>query len=713
MVKVRFRQSLMMIAYSLIIITLHLTASGTVYSQSIGSNLAAMLSKSGLTALPVRVSDPNQVSVEKIEVVQVIQDMNHSVPLIAGKTALVRFYLSYEADAPITVKGTLSLRKVGGGAAEDLASDKTLSIAPALNGQTLQKRKDISQSLNFVVPATKVTEGQFTLTLSVNDATSGTSLSCPTCTPNPPFAVRFISVPPLRVRLIGLRYEKRDFATGIMESLAPNDADFDMAESWIRRAYPISQLISTRAIIPIPSSTWRPTNDRACEYVNALLTRTRQGDIKGNSVHPLTHYYGIVPDGGGFMRGCAAGQPDTPNPSITASGPTGSSAFQWDKDGVYGDWYTGHEIAHTLGRKHPGKCFGQVSEDSIPQTEFIGDVGDISIGYDVGDVRLSSQLRPILLTGPPWTDMMTYCPHQWISAYTYKEILNRMLAEANLNPSGANLVAESNLETEANPSSAIAGATPLAAGPILNPSTQGSTPERTNAGTAPGSPERQDETDRFLAIVATINITKKTGELLPPLPVSKADAETAGQDVLTLPQAKLRLKDKSDNNLGEYTFLVNLTTDREKHEDQTGMANGVIPYFPQTATIELILLESGPNGEVQQTILQTLKVDKDNPKVENLSVKSLPSGPDPAGSSFPLDITWEGKNKGDDKITYNVEMSTDGGKTWVTAAVYYEGTSIKLDPQLDPAENVTEIQIKVTANDGFNSSGVTKTFKIK
>ena len=30
--------------------------------------------------------------------------------------------------------------------------------------------------------------------------------------------------------------------------------------------------------------------------------------------------------------------------------PTGSGAGGWDTDGSYGDWYGGHELAHSFGR---------------------------------------------------------------------------------------------------------------------------------------------------------------------------------------------------------------------------------------------------------------------------------------------------------------------------------------------------------------------------
>src|SRR3712207_8372674 len=53
---------------------------------------------------------------DDIEVVQAVQDLGHTVPLIAGKTTVVRVYLSTTGSAPLTVRGTLAARRAGAGA---------------------------------------------------------------------------------------------------------------------------------------------------------------------------------------------------------------------------------------------------------------------------------------------------------------------------------------------------------------------------------------------------------------------------------------------------------------------------------------------------------------------------------------------------------------------------------------------------------------------
>ena len=55
-------------------------------------------------------SDTGKVSVEYIEVIQSIQDLNHSAPLIADKTTFIRVYLNipYFADVEF-VTGRLTI----------------------------------------------------------------------------------------------------------------------------------------------------------------------------------------------------------------------------------------------------------------------------------------------------------------------------------------------------------------------------------------------------------------------------------------------------------------------------------------------------------------------------------------------------------------------------------------------------------------------------
>ena len=86
-----------------------------------------------------------------------------------------------------------------------------------------------------------------------------------------------------------------------------------------------------------------------CATVDAFLSVQKVWDLVFNtSISAASHYYAMVADNAGFMRGCAVG--------VVASGPTGTSDWGWDFDGTYGDWYGGHELGHTYGRGHANFC---------------------------------------------------------------------------------------------------------------------------------------------------------------------------------------------------------------------------------------------------------------------------------------------------------------------------------------------------------------------
>jgi hypothetical protein len=204
----------------------------------------------------------------------------------------------------------------------------------------------------------------------------------------------------------------------------PSNLDFQLLESWLGRAYPVAQVVSSRVLVTATTSS-----PFLCDDINAQVAAIRALDVAGGE-DSRTHYYGLVSDGGFFMRGCAAGIPSGPAPETVASGPTGSATWGWDFDGSYGDWYGGHELGHTFGRLHPGFC-GETQDDLTRYPYDNGQLGgsDASFaGFDVGDPV--NGLAMAALPGAVWRDVMTYCNNQWISAYTYLAVRRRLIAES-------------------------------------------------------------------------------------------------------------------------------------------------------------------------------------------------------------------------------------------------------------------------------------------
>jgi hypothetical protein len=367
-----------------------------------------------------------------LEVTQSVQSASNTVPLIAGaansfKRTFVRVYLGVSGVSRITqVSGRLTASRPDGSLPGGPATVASLNSITVESTNTLASaRASLQTSLNFELPPEWLTAGELHLQLDHLDVEGERSaLACIQCDnpgpagpgpPSGPALVRFHSVPPLRIWLIGVPY-----MTGPSTQVTPRQLDFDMLVSWLRRAYPSADVQITQSSLAALASP-----PASCDDVNTAL---------GNFVAFLpaqpaqTRYYGLIPDNNknNFVGGCSiiGGQ--------FGSGPVGPlfpEPDPWDTDGSYGDAYGGHEIAHMYGRKHPGFCADQDRAD--PGYPFPGgflgnDIFDFQ-GLDTGDASLG--LLPSLDDWRAgWHDVMTYCHFQWMSDYTYRGILQNLCA---------------------------------------------------------------------------------------------------------------------------------------------------------------------------------------------------------------------------------------------------------------------------------------------
>lgn len=358
------------------------------------------------------------LQLDAIEVTQAIQHLSLAVPLLAGKQTVVRLYLSCYAAPGITVEGQIAVRQTPTDPLVMVHSLNSVTLDPAQAGSIPPKRDDLTRSLNFLLPATQTSEGPLVIaTTSITNTATGlpAALGCET---RP--TLWFHPTPPLRIRVLGMRYTQGNPPV----TYIPSNLDFDLLNSWLRRAYPVAQVVSSRVLVT--ASTAPPFS---CGDINAQIAAIRALDMASGE-DPRTHYYGMVSDGGFFMRGCAAGIPAGPAPATVASGPTGAGTWGWDTDGSYGDWYGGHEIGHTFGRFHPGFC-GETQDDLANYPYDNGQLGgsDVSFaGFDVGDP--ANGVPMAALPGTNWHDVMTYCSRQWLSAYTYLGVRRRLIAES-------------------------------------------------------------------------------------------------------------------------------------------------------------------------------------------------------------------------------------------------------------------------------------------
>lgn len=581
---------------------------------------------------------PGEIFLDGLEVTQSIQTIAHSVTLIAGKRTVVRAYLSYQSGTPIRVRGELAVRRTAGGPVETLSSINEVTVDPAQNGQLRTKREDAGLSLNFALRDPMVAAGALFVSLAsaVNVETGD---PVPLAADGREVGVTFRDAPPLRVRIIGLRYRTGNPPI----SHVPSDLDFARTLSWLRRAYPVAEVIATRAIVDA-TAPWPFT----CNRANAQISAIRNLDMQGGA-DPRTHYYGLVGDGGGFMRGCAS-VPSTPNPAAVGSGPAGPRDFGWDTDGSYADWYTGHELGHTFGRRHPGFC-GETHDDlqfPYPNGQLSTNDGAF-VGFDVGDPAGGLDMRA--LPGTQWHDVMTYCARQWLSAYTYEGIRRRLAAENPLGP---------------GPSLAISGA------------------HERDAARAREELALELATGRHINVVGSVNLTPPTGEILYVNPVSGvlSPAPPPGGPV------RIRVLAGDGSVLAEHPAEVKVDSCTRPGEDVTGVVDATIPLDPAARAVELVV-----DGQT----VDTFQAAGGRPAVRNLRRA-------PAGAES-LALAWDDDAAADPKVTYNVQASVDGGRTWQTVALGSSTPEVTIDRRQFAGAN--RVQVRVIATDGFTSSVVT------
>ena len=473
---------------------------------------------------------PVDVTVEGLEVVQAVQEPGNSVALVAGKSTVLRAYLGTSSPSAVTVRGVLKVAVDSSSIPFLIPSLNEVLVDPGEDGATQAKRDDSQKSLNFLLPGEATVAGSVNLALesieSVDDS-SDTSLSGSSY-----LSVSFLPGLPLRLRVLGIRYTD-PAAPG--SEFVPSQRDVDLVFSWLRRAYPIADLQATYAVVDA-NHTWPFT----ATQVNAQLAAIREQDIQ-TGTDQRTHYYGLVSDGPGglrFMRGRASGIPGSPNPAVVASGPTGTRSFGWDHDGVYGDWYTAHELGHTFGRRHPGFCRQSVDDAAYPHAggQLADPASKAYVGFDVGD---GAALVPMAaLPGADWHDVMSYCDNQWLSHYTYEGIRQRLAAE-----------------------DALGG------------------------GQDEGVEDMGMGGIRRSQIVATINLAKGTGRIEYVQPV--ADAASSAENATGDAEATVRIHGAGDTVLAEHPAAVRFESCMED-EDSSGFIDVTVPIPDETEAVSIV-----------------------------------------------------------------------------------------------------------------------------
>jgi hypothetical protein len=612
---------------------------------------------------------PPQIDVQatKLEVTQAIQDLDNSVPLVAGKRTFVRaFARSYVTPIATGVTALLYATWTdngvpGGGGPLVPMNPKS----PYLTLPSVLDRTNLDTAFLFEIPSswTYHDDVRFEVVVNPNEFPPEFDYTNNTVQAGP---LDFRASRRLRTKIIGWGFTP----PGGVPTHPHLFDDVLTTISWIRRAYPLA---STPGGEYTPTPGFRPEyvqifdgklvnfinrtrpecfllypadkrNLCASWYTNARMHKMRVAECGGGFQGALCQaftgrlYYGMIPDLGTiggvsyFPRGQASGGPRV------SSGPVGppGGGTAWDTDTTDGDWYAGHEIAHTLGRKHPSvgnKCGHSASDASFPYSE--GAIGPNSgpkkaslAGFDVGggpygDIPMS------VLPSATWRDFMTYCSNQWASDYTYKGILSGLEA----NPGTAALVAGG---TTGGPSSAL-----VVSGGMSEDGTAGA-----------------------FAVIERLQGTDLPAAIPDPGPFT------------------LRVLGPSETTLADYPFAAETS-------EGGAVAFGLVVPLPEGAAAVTLL---GTAGELARHPLSP-----NPPAVQNVQLVPPPTGP----VSGMVDLVWDASDPDADALTFDVHYSRNGGTTFEALATGLDEAGFAVDTtNLGGGTGV----LRVEASDGTNTA---------
>jgi hypothetical protein len=593
-----------------------------------------------------------------MEITQAVQNLNNDVPLIAGKQTVARVYLRLQSPGAATaaiykVGGFLSAHRGGAVTPGPLLSPGRLysqnTITVDSSTDILAKRRDINASLNFDLPPEWTEAGDVQLVFRPEiegSPSSPSSILCDGCDnlneEGYPTVYRFRQTPPVRIRLVSVPY------TVGQTTFTPRADDFNMLVSWLRRAYPTSQVIWSQTTIGALRGTPDQNPGFNASDVNARLELLRQ--MEWFFVHPQTRYYGLVFDGtgvgGGFMRGQAV------LGGAVGSGPTGPQAQGWDNDGSYGDWYGGHEIGHMYDRQHPGFFTCSTVSQNRDDANYPYPNGLISgpyrgagpdpyyFGFDLGDngIRTGALTNGIsrgVYDPTTWSDVMTYNCNQWISDYTYRGILSFLCGIENC------------------------GAQALAA------------------------IRQEPASGDHLLVLGTMNLTRSSVQLkdfsrLPNLRLSSRPANSPFNIVLF---------DGSGRTLARYPFEPKEASDIYDGEEKSALLSEVVPFIPGTKRI--VILKDGVE-------LASRAVSDNAPRIKLVS----PSGAMTL-TGKEATVRWWATDADGDRLTYALLYSADAGRTWQTVDAGIEESYYTVN--LDELPGGDQALFRVIATDGVNT----------
>ncbi|KPV51211.1 hypothetical protein SE17_22510, partial [Kouleothrix aurantiaca] len=347
------------------------------------------------TSTPTDIPAPPalNLTVGRIDTSQAVQTNDNSVPLIAGRPAIVRVSVGVQNSTEPVLGVTGRLHGVRNGV--ELPNSP---LTPFNNGGSIvaplsQNRENFGSTLNFQIPADWTAGGRLVLWAEVNpNRTIGEGNFNDNRSPDQ--TINFVSVPTLQIMLVPIAYQPNGAGPIMRPDLTQNNQGLTN----LQNLFPIADVQTTlhneylfRGVLS--GNGWS-------QLLNEI-TAVRNRELGGAARTSKVVYYGVV------SQAAVAGLPSFTAGMGWVGGNILTSVGLEESVGV-----AAHEVGHNLGLNH-APC-GVAGDPNYPFDD--ARIGDVGVDVYTREFHASTE-----------KDFMSYCQPIWVSAFHYLRML-RVLA---------------------------------------------------------------------------------------------------------------------------------------------------------------------------------------------------------------------------------------------------------------------------------------------